>query len=385
MRIGVVAGEVSGDLLGADLMVALHRHFPDSRFEGICGPKMSARGCVSLFPMERLSVVGISEALARYPEIWRIRRDLMRHFREQPPDLFIGIDAPDFNLGLETVLRRRGVPVVHYVSPTVWAWRGYRIARIRQASDLMLTLFPFEAKYYRGKGVPVHYVGHPMADEIDFEHDAAAYRERLRLPEHGAIVAMLPGSRESELRAHSDIFVTTAQWLHRRHPDMHFAVPFVSRAGRVLFEAAIKRAEAWEVPITRFAGHSREVMAAADAVLLASGTATLEAALLKRPMVVTYRVSPVSAFLIRMFSHVKMYALPNHLAGRPLVPELLQQRARPELLGAAIEAELAPDSERAAALQEAYFAMHRRLRRHASCRAAAAIARLLSRGGASCR
>lgn len=384
MRIGVVAGEVSGDVLGADLIRALRRYFPESRFEGICGPRMTACGCVSLFPMERLSVVGISEALARYPEIRRIQRGLMRHFRSDPPDLFIGIDAPDFNLSIETTLRRRGVPVVHYVSPTVWAWRGYRIAKIRQASDLMLTLFPFEAKYYRGKGVPVRYVGHPMADEIDLEVDPAAYRARLRLPEQARIVALLPGSRESELRAHSDIFVGTAQWLHQRHPDIHFAVPFVTRGGRLLFENAIKRAEAWEVPITRFSGHSREVMGAADAVLVASGTATLEAALLKRPMVVAYKVSPVSALLIRLFSHVTMYSLPNHLAGRPLVPELLQERAQPELLGAAIEAQLALATEQALELRQAYSAMHKRLRCGASTRAAAAIKRLVVRGGKAC-
>ncbi|MHB1514148.1 MAG: lipid-A-disaccharide synthase [Acidiferrobacteraceae bacterium] len=381
MRIGVVAGEVSGDILGADLIKALRERFPDSRFEGICGARMAALGCVSLFPMERLSVVGISEALARYSEISQIRRDLINHFRSHPPDLFIGIDAPDFNIRIETVLRRIGVPVVHYVSPTVWAWRGYRIAKIRQAVDLMLTLFPFEAKYYHGKGVPVRYVGHPMADEIDFEIDQPGYRRMLRLPEDRTIIALLPGSRESELKAHSDLFVLTAQWLYVRHPDMHFAIPFVSRPGRLLFEEAIKRADAWDVPITRFSGHSREVMAASDAVLVASGTATLEAALLKRPMVVTYKVSPVSALLIRLLSHVTMYALPNHLAGRLLVPELMQKQARPELLGAAIEKQLERGSSDARSLLRTYLAMHKRLRRGATQRAADAIAGLLKNRG----
>lgn len=377
MRIGVVAGEVSGDLLGADLIRAIRERFPDARFEGIGGGRMTREGCVSLFPMERLSVMGISEVFGRYREIRGIRKQLIDHFLGTPPDLFIGIDAPDFNLGLETVLRRAGIPVVHYVSPTVWAWRSYRIRKIRRAVDLMLTLFPFEAKYYRKQGIPVAYVGHPLADEIPFETDMMAVRKHLRLPAEGPVVALLPGSRESELAAHSDLFVQTALWLHERHPDMHFAVPFVSRRGRLLFEEAIKRCNAWDVPIVRFSGHARQVMAASDVVLVASGTATLEAALLKKPMVVTYRLSAFSAFLVRAFSHVTMYALPNHLAGRMLVPELLQRQARPERLGAAVQEQL-NDREGAQTLRRAYELMHKRLRRRASARAAGAIAAFMT-------
>ena len=370
MRIAVVAGEVSGDLLGAGLLAALRARFPDCRFEGIGGARMIERGLVSLFPMERLAVMGVD--LARYREILGIRRHLMRRMLADPPDLFVGIDAPDFNLALERTLRRAGIPTVHYVSPSVWAWRRYRLKKIAQSVDLMLVLFPFEAKLYRQHGIPVTYVGHPMADEIALEINQVALRTRLRLTEPGAIVALLPGSREQELRAHAVLFVRTALWLYERHPELQFVVPFVSRQGRMIFEEAVKSCNAWDLPIRRFSGHSREVMAAADVVLLASGTAALEAALLRRPMVVTYRLSAVTAMVVRLFSHVSMYSLPNHLAGRMLVPELMQKNARPELLGAAIEQQLAGVG--GSRLARAYGAMHKRLRRNGSERAAAAIA-----------
>ncbi|HET9122059.1 MAG TPA: lipid-A-disaccharide synthase [Acidiferrobacteraceae bacterium] len=373
MRIGVVAGEVSGDLLGAGLLSALRERFPDCRFEGIGGARMIEQGLMSWFPMERLAVMGVD--LSRYREILGIRRRLVGRMLADPPDLFIGIDAPDFNLSVEHDLRRAGIPTVHYVSPSVWAWRRYRLKKIARSVDLMLVLFPFETKLYREHNIPVTYVGHPMADEIALEINQKAIRVRLRLTDPGPIIALLPGSREQELRAHATLFVRTAMWLHERHPDARFTVPFVTRQGRLIFEQAIKACSAWDVPIQRFSGHSREVMAAADVVLLASGTAALEAALLRRPMVVTYRLSAVTALMVRMFSHVTMYSLPNHLAGRMLVPELLQKNARPELLGAAIEEQLAGAG--GSRLQRAYAVMHKRLRRNGSQRAAAAVATFL--------
>lgn len=376
VRIGVVAGEVSGDLLGAGLMKALKARIPDVEFEGICGAEMIALGGRSLFPMERLAVMGLSEVLGRYRELVGIRERLIKHFLADPPDLFIGIDAPDFNLGLEKQLKRAGIPTVHYVSPQVWAWRSYRVRGIRRAVDHMLALFPFEAQYYQDHQVPVTYVGHPMADQIEDEPDAVAMRHALKLPVDQAVIALLPGSRQSEVKAHADLFVQTAQWLYQRHPELHFVVPFVSRETRIMFEDAVKRHEAWELPITKMFGHARAAMTASDVVLAASGTATLEAALLKRPLVVTYRLSTFSYYLIKLFSHVKHYSLPNNLAGHALVPELLQGDAVPHKLGGAVEQYLA-DPLRANGLRSAFMEIHRSLRRNASERAADAVLNVL--------
>lgn len=376
VRIGVVAGEVSGDLLGAGLIKALKARMPDIEFEGICGPEMSALGGRSLFPMERLAVMGLSEVLGRYRELVGIREQLAKHFLANPPDLFIGIDAPDFNLGLEKQLKRAGIPTVHYVSPQVWAWRSYRVRGIRRSVDHMLALFPFEAQYYRDHQVPVTYVGHPMADQIEDEPDAIGMRHALKLPLDQTVIALLPGSRQSEVKAHADLFVQTAQWLYQRRPDLHFVIPFVSRETRIMFEDAVKRHEAWELPLTKMFGHARAAMTASDVVVAASGTATLEAALLKRPLVVTYRLSSFSYYLIRLFSHVKLYSLPNNLAGHALVPELLQRNAVPHKLGAAVEQYLA-EPARANSVRKAFAQIHHSLRRNASERAADAVLTLL--------
>ena len=375
IRIGIVAGEASGDLLGAGLMRALRERMPYLSFEGIGGPQMQAQGCRSLFPMEQLSIIGL-EAVNKYPEIHGIRNKLADRFLSNPPDIFIGIDVPDFNLVLEEKLKSAGILTMHYVSPTVWAWRGYRIRRIRRAVDRMLTLFPFEASYYRKHRVPVTFVGHPLADQIDEKYDAAAVRRRLHLPTVGTVVALLPGSRISELKRHADLFVKTALWLHRRHPDMHFVAPFVSAETRALFEHALYRHGAWFLPLAVVANHSRDAMAASDIVLLASGTATLEAALLKKPMVVTYKMPWLSYFLIRPFLHVDVYALPNILAGRRLVPELMQREAVPEKLGGAVEYYLS-HRDKAKSVQTALAGIHRSLRRNANRRAAEAVIKLL--------
>jgi lipid-A-disaccharide synthase len=374
-RIGIVAGEASGDLLGAGLIREIRKRLPGVSLEGIGGPQMQSAGCRSLFPMDRLSIIGF-EGVEKYPEILGIRNKLIEHFLSNPPDLFIGIDVPDFNLGLEERLKAAGIPTMHYVSPTVWAWRGYRIRKIRRAVDHMLTLFPFEASYYRKHHVPVTFVGHPLADQIDERSNTAAMRRALRLPAKDTVIALLPGSRRCELKRHADLFVKTALWLYKRHVNIHFVAPFVSPETRAIFEEALYRQGAWFLPVTIVANQSRDAMAAADIVLLASGTATLEAALLKKPMVVTYKMSWLSYLLVQPFLHVKLYALPNILAGRKIVPELMQRDATPEKLGNAVE-DFLTHRDKTRSLRTVLADMHRSLRRNADARAAEAVIRLL--------
>ena len=376
MRIGIVAGEVSGDLLGARLMRAIKVYLPQARFEGVGGSEMQAEGCNSLFPIERLSVLGLTEILGRYFELRRLRRNLIAHFLASPPDIFIGVDSPGFNLGIEEQLRRAGIATIHYVSPQVWAWRTWRVQQIRRSVDRILVLFPFEQGFYAKHGVEATYVGHPLADEIHGDDDPLPHRNRLKLDLDRPTVALLPGSRVSELKSLADIFVETTLWLHARHPRMQFIIPFVNRRTRVLFEEAIRRHEAWDLPITRFHGHSREVMAAADVVLLASGTATLEAMLVRRLMVVTYRVSRISYWLMRAFSHISLYAMPNNLAGRHLVPELLQDDATPEKLGVAVERYLSRPLY-AREVLKSFETLAERLRRNASDQSARAVLEVL--------
>ena len=375
IKIGIVAGETSGDLLGAGLMRELKSRLPGVQFEGIGGPRMQAEGCVCLADMDRLSVIGL-EGILHIPGALLTRRRLTAHFLAHRPALYIGVDAPDFNLSVEERLRAAGVTTVHYVSPTVWAWRGYRIHKIRRAVDRMLALFPFEVAYYRERGVPVTFVGHPLADEIPSTYDPTAVRTALGLPTDRTVVALLPGSRLGELRRHADLFVRAAQWLHERHPRLHFVVPFVSAATQALFAEALQRIGARNLPLTQLSGKSRDAVAAADVVLLASGTATLEAALLRKPMVVTYRVSRLSEMLIRLFAHVSMYALPNLLAGRLLVPELIQDDATPEKLGAAVERYIA-NPEQAESVQQALAEMHVALKQDADASAAEAVMNII--------
>ncbi len=375
VRIGIVAGETSGDLLGAGLMRALRERLPQISFEGIGGPLMQALGCRSIFSMEKLSIIGL-DAVGKYPEILGIRNKLVEHYLKNPPDIFIGIDVPDFNLVLEEKLKSAGILTMHYVSPTVWAWRRYRIRRIKRAVDHMLTLFPFEASLYKKHRVPVTFVGHPLADQIDEKSNMAALRRQLHLPAKGPVIALLPGSRLSELERHADLFVKTALWLHKRHPEIHFVAPFVSAETREIFERSLYRHGAWFLPVTIVANLSREAMAASDVVLLASGTATLEAALLRKPMVVTYKMSWVSYLLIRPFLHVDLYALPNILAGRKIVPELMQLDAVPEKLGMAIEDYL-NHRDKARNVRTVLAGIHHSLRRNASMRAAEAVLRVL--------
>lgn len=375
MRIGIVAGEMSGDILAASLMDALKTHYPDVQFEGVPGPLMKARNCAELFPQERLAVMGLTEVVGRLFELLSIRRQLTRHFSTRKrPDVFIGVDAPDFNLGLERRLHDAGVPCVHYVSPSVWAWRQYRVKKIVRSTDLMLTLFPFEAEFYKRHGLDVEFVGHPLADEIPLVPNLERARASLALEPNVEYVALLPGSRGSEVGRLGTLMLETASWCLQRRPGLRFVAPMVSPKMRALFADMI--AAHGDLPISLVDGRSREVMEAANVVLLASGTATLEAMLLKRPMVVTYRVSALTYLIAKQLVAVSSFALPNLLAGEKLVPELIQDAATPPELGAAVLAHfqaggLTPH------VRIRFDEIHQLLRRNAAERSAAAIVRLI--------
>jgi lipid-A-disaccharide synthase len=368
LRIAIIAGEASGDLLGAGLIRAVAARYPRARFEGIAGPRMTAAGCEILYPMERLSVIGLLETLRRYRELRGVRKRLIKRFIDDPPDLFVGVDAPDFNLSLELALHRAGIPTLHYASPQVWAWRRYRLPKIRRAVDMMLTLFPFEEAFFREHGVRARFVGHPLADRIPDDPGSGAARAELGLAADAEVVAILPGSRLSEVSLLADSMVRAASWLVQRRPAVRFVVPLVNDLVRERFEAAMAAcADCPEMQL--LAGDARGAMTAADAVLLASGTATLEALLLKRPMVITYRLSPLSWWVASMVVKVPFAGLPNLLAGGPVVPEFLQDAATPENLGGAL-LDFLEDPGRAERLKEEFRRIHAKLRNQADERAA---------------
>ena len=338
--VALVAGEMSGDLLGARLMRAIRAAHPTARFSGIGGPEMAALGFDSFLPMERLSVMGLFEAVGRLIALLPERRRIVRRLRAAPPDVFVGIDAPDFNLSLERALRASGIPTVHYVSPSMWAWRTYRTAKVRRAVDRLLTLFPFEADFCRRYGISARFVGHPLAEELA-EVDRTVARRELGLGVRGPLVALLPGSRMREVRDMGRPMLETAAWLHRRRPDLRFVAPMASPAlhaelGRTARSVFGQRSGPAAAPVlTLVHGSSRAVMSAADVVLLASGTATLEAMLLRRPMAVAWRGFPPTWLILRRWlgRNIRFIALPNLLAGRRIVPELLQDEVRAERLG----------------------------------------------------
>jgi len=336
LTIGMVAGEPSGDTLGAHLINALREHVPGARFTGIGGSKMQALGFETMFPMEKLSVLGLVEVLRHFPELLSIRRQLASRFLREPPGVFIGIDAPDFNLDLEVRLKGAGIPTVHYVGPTIWAWRRGRIEKIRRAVSKVLVLFPFEPPLYERAEIPVAFVGHPLADVLAKFPDSAAMREQLRLPVSARIVTLLPGSRVSELKRLGALYVETAHRISASVPGVLFLVPFVSRETRELFEQALYRDESRALNVQMLFGHAHEAMAAADVVLAASGTATLEAALLRRPLVITYKVAPVTAFIHRRQSYLPYVGMPNILAGEFVAPEFLQEEATADNLAQAV-------------------------------------------------
>jgi lipid-A-disaccharide synthase len=379
----MVAGEPSGDLLGSHLITALAARVPGARFVGIGGPKMRAAGMEVLYPLDKLAVRGYVEVIRHYREIRGIRNRLAEHFLKEPPALFIGVDAPDFNLGLEARLKAAGVPTVHYVSPSIWAWRAGRIRKIRRAVSKMLLVFPFESVIYERAGIPAVYVGHPLADLLAGFPGQAAMREQLRLPRSGKVIALLPGSRVSELEQMGGLFVDTALHIAAKVPEAVFLVPLATRETRDLFEAELLRRETGALRLTVLFGHSHEAMAAADVVLVASGTATLEAALLKRPMVITYRMPRLSWLIMRPRALMPYFGLPNILAGEFLVPELMQDKATPENLAAAVLRFL-DDHALTRRLEERFDAMGRELRRNTAVEAARAILPLLDiRAGSS--
>ncbi len=370
--VGIVAGEPSGDLLGGALVAALRQRNPRLRFVGIGGPKMIAAGVESLYPLEKLSVRGYVEVLRHYREIAGIRRELKQYFLRERPSAFIGIDAPDFNLDLEAVLKAGGIPTVHYVSPSIWAWRGGRIRKIRKAVSRMLTVFPFEAPLYERAGIPVSYVGHPLADMLASPPGRTEARAELRIPAHAPVVTLLPGSRVSELESHADVFVATAEKIAAAVEGVRILVPLVNRQTRELFEAALYRRESGELDITLLFGHAHEAMTAADVVLVASGTATLEAALLQRAMVITYRMPRLSWWIMNSRRYQPWVGLPNILAGEFVVPELLQDAATPEALSAAV-IDLLNDRDKRSAIEERFGRMAVELRQDAAERAAEAV------------
>lgn len=372
LRIAMVAGEASGDLLASHLIAALKDKRPEIEFCGIGGPKMVAQGFDTWWPMEKLAVMGYVEVLKHYWEIARIRRQLKKRLLSLRPDLFIGVDAPDFNLGLEASLKAKGVTTLHYVSPSIWAWRKGRIRKIAKAADHVLALFPMEPPLYEAAGIPVTYVGHPLADQIPLRTDKKTMRQKFNLPTEGVIYALLPGSRQSELKYMADTFVQTAQHIQRMQPDARFIVPFPTRETRLLFEAALYRNKTALTSFRFLFGHAQIAMSVADAVLVASGTATLEVALVKRPMVITYKLSPLTYRLMKSRGYLPYVGLPNILAGRLLVPEFLQDEAVPEKLAQTLMA-LAADAEASVRLEAEFTRIHEMLRQNTAEKAAAAV------------
>ncbi|HIO28828.1 lipid-A-disaccharide synthase [Marinobacter salarius] len=374
----IVAGEASGDILGAGLIRSLRLRYPNARFVGIGGDEMIAEGFHSLVPMERLSVMGLVEVLGRIRELFDIRARLMNYLLATPPDVVIGIDSPDFTLGIERRCRDAGIPTAHYVSPSVWAWRQKRIFTIAKSVNLMLTLFPFEARFYEEHGVPVAFVGHPLADRIPMMPDTAGARQSLGLLEDAPVLAILPGSRGGEVERLGTLFLEAARWIQGRRPDLQLVIPCVNRDREKQVRALVDALDV-KLAVTIVRGRSREVMASSDVVLLASGTATLEAMLLKKPMVVGYRLSRVSYALVSRLVKVPYVALPNLLAKEQLVPELLQDDASPESLGEAVLERLENESERAR-LTAAFSQLHEQLRQGADEQSAAAISALIEGG-----
>lgn len=377
MRIVLVAGEASGDLLGGGLITALRERYPDAEFEGITGPRMRAAGCQSWGDFEQLAVMGLFEVLRHLPRLWRLQMSLRKRLLENPPDLFIGIDAPDFNLPLERHLRRHGIRTVQYVCPSVWAWRSKRVRTLQAACDLVLCLLPFEKDFLEESGVNGHFVGHPLADEIATPPDQSESRAALGLPE-AEYVALLPGSRMGEVKYLGPAFVAAGAWLVEQRPDLRFIVPAASVGIRDAMDALIVR-EGLSDKVQVFDGSAREVLGAADAVLLASGTATLETLLVRRPMVVSYKVSALTAWVLRNSGWVTVdrFSLPNLLAGGGLVQEILQEDATGENLGRAV-LELLEDREVAAAMLTRFDELGQLLRCNASERAADGVAKLLA-------
>ena len=374
--IAIVAGEASGDLIGSHLIRALKAAIPDAAFTGIGGPKMQAEGFPSLFSMEKLAVRGYIEVLRHYLEITGIRRKLVRSLASAKPDIFIGIDAPDFNLELERRLKKIGITTVHYVGPSIWAWRGARIKGIAKSVDHMLVLFPFEAQIYKNAGIDATYVGHPLADIIPERDQTNEMRSLLRAPSGCRIVTLMPGSRQTELAHLGRLFAETAVHLAKLVPNVHFLVPLLTRETRAQFDQALFDAHATELPLTVLFGHGRDALAASDVALIASGTATLEAALLRKPMVIAYKMNSFTWRLMSKLRYQPWVGLPNILSGTFVVPEFLQDEATADNLAQAL-ANLLMDPVVTRRLPPKLSALHVILRQNTAARVVATIQRLL--------
>ncbi len=376
LTIALVAGETSGDILGAGLIRALKARHPDARFVGVAGPLMQAEGCEAWYEMEELAVMGIVEVFGRLRRLLTIRRDLTRRFTELRPDVFVGIDAPDFNITLEGNLKRTGIRTIHYVSPSVWAWRQKRVFKIGRNTDLVLAFLPFEKAFYDRYNVPCRFIGHTMADAMPLQPDKLAARRHLGIADDALCLALLPGSRGAEVEMLSADFLKTAQLLRRHYPALEIVVPLVNARRREQFEK-IKAETAPELPMHLLDGQGREAMIASDAALLASGTAALECMLAKCPMVVGYRMKPATFWLAKRLVKTPYVSLPNLLAGRELVKELLQDECQPEALAAALDSLLHAGPERETLLQT-FHELHQQIRWNADEQAADAVLELVN-------
>lgn len=386
LRVGIVAGESSGDILGASLIRSLKKHAPDLIVEGIGGPLMIAEGCRSLFSMDRLSVMGLIEPLKRLPELLNIRRTLKQHFIQNPPHVFIGIDAPDFTLNIEKFLRQRNIKTVHYVSPSVWAWRQGRILNIKNSVDKMLTLFPFEQAIYQQHHIPVTFVGHPLADEFPLDKQSAqAFQKTLGLSDDKTYIALLPGSRENEVKLLAPVFLQAARLLNLTQPgantglpkkNLHFLIPAANDARK---QQLLLLLASCDIPYTLLDGQSHAVMGASDLVVMASGTTTLEAMLLKKPMVVVYKMAPLSYAIISRLLKTPYVSLPNLLAQKMLVPELIQHNATAEQIVHHVSM-LLSDKHKIEALETEFEKIHESLRCNAGERAALAVLDVVGQG-----
>lgn len=379
MKFGIVAGEVSGDLLGARLIRALLKRYPHATFEGIAGPQMQAAGCRTLFPMESLALMGLTEVLPHIPKVLWIRHRLLKHFMTTPPDVFIGIDAPEFNLSIEKKLKKAGILTVHYTSPTLWAWRPGRIHHITQSTDLMLTLFPFEPNYYKQTTTQAVYVGHPLSEEIKEAPDKMIARQRLNLPWDKTIIALMPGSRAHELHYLAELFIKTAQWCVAQRPQKNFLFTYcmVNAARRQQFETLLKQ-HAPQLPVQPILNNSRDMISAADIILASPGTKTLEAFLLNRPIVTAYRLSWLTYQLGKYLVKIRRFTLPNILAEKTFIPEFIQSAATVDNLGQSLLDHLEKPGL-LAEVQENYRKLKQQLKQSASEEAADTIKELLTR------
>lgn len=374
LRIGMVVGEASGDTLAVGLMKEIKKRYPDAIFEGIGGPKMIAQGFNSFFDQERLAVMGLIEPLKRLPELLKIRREIIQYFSEHRPDVFVGVDSPDFNLTIEEKLRAQGIKTTHYVSPSVWAWRQGRVKKIARACDLMLTLLPFEAEFYKDHNVAVEFVGHPLANEFTHLHSQTATQQQLHLKPTAKTIAIMPGSREAEVRLIAPEFLQAAAIIHAVDSEFQFVIPAANEKRFAQLQELLKQYDS--LPVTLVLKQSKEAMMASNFVMIASGTTTLEAMLLGKPMVIGYRMAWLSFQIMKALAKIKHVGLPNLLAGKTIVPELLQNDLSAQgVADVALEAFSNPDKTEL--LTEEFHRLSQQLRQNANLKAADAILKLI--------